>query len=141
MTRYIPCPDYDLSSEVEADYDDKKAEDISKAWANIIHSKAKECQILSDTAMNEDIMEALNEREFSGRTIIGKITKGMKKSRQVFALPYLSKKNNNNKTGEISVVIMHSPFADDGSTVPQMLEAVTLPVKLPFTKMIAKNVF
>ena len=37
------------------------------------------------------------------------------------------------------MVVIHSPFADDGSTEPQMLDSFTVPVKLPFTRGQVKN--
>ena len=138
-TRYIPCANYDLNSEIQADYDDNQAENIAKTWAQIICAKAKECQIVSDTLMDKQISEALADRQFGGRKIIDKIARGMKNTRQTVAVTYLSKKDTGKSKGEISVVVMHSPFADDGSVAPQMLDKFTVPVKLPFTKGKVKN--
>ena len=139
-TAFIPCPDYDVNSEIETDYDDDQAEELAKIWANIIRSKAGECQLLNDEDMNKEIIVALSERQFLGRAIIEKIRHQMKGLRQSFALTYLSKKDVEKKSGEISVVVMHSPFADDGSTEPQMLCSFIVPIRLPFSRGKVKNI-
>ena len=91
-TSFVPCDDYDLESPVEMEYDNTEAESMAKTWADIVHAKARETQMLSDTDMEERLEMALKEGQFSGWQTIDKITKEMIKMRQKFALTYLSKK-------------------------------------------------
>ena len=74
------------------EYDNTEAESMAKTWADIVHAKARETQMLSDTDMEERLEMALKEGQFSGWQTIDKITKEMIKMRQKFALTYLSKK-------------------------------------------------
>ena len=86
--------------------------------------------------MEEQISGALKERLFAGRPMVIKLAKEMDALGESFSMTYLSKKDVRRQTGEITVVIMHSPFGDNCSIDPQIL---TYPVKIPFSKGELKN--
>ena len=61
-----------------------------------------------------------------------KFTSEMASMGQSLSVTYLSKKDVKKKTGEITVVTMHSPFSDSGGVEAQMLRGFTHEVKLSF---------
>ena len=65
---------------------------------------------------------------------MNQMTKEMIALCQVFSATFLSKKDVNKRKGEITVVIMHSPFGDNGCVEPQLLKYFSYPVKLPFLR-------